>query len=128
MGGIISSLAHDDPYHLWHHHFGYLSRNALHQAVSKVSGMPTVIVLPSLAPCKGCALGKMYDCLYAPLDKQATRPLALIHTDVVGPMPVEPCSWSCYILIFIDHFFGYALVAFIHTKDAVPQHFHSMIS
>ena len=90
--------------------------------------MPTVIVPPSLAPCKGCALGKMDDCPYAPLDKWATRLLALIHTDVVGPMSVEPRSQSQYILTFIDDFSGYALVAFICTKDAVPQHFCSMVS
>ena len=83
MGGIISSLAQDDSYHLWHHCFGHLFRNALHQAVSKVSGMPTVVVSSSLAPCKGCALGKMHDHPYAPLDKWATRLLALIYTDVV---------------------------------------------
>ena len=100
MSGIISSLAQDDSCHLWHHHFGHLSQNALCQAASKVSGMPTVIMPPSLAPCKGCALGKMHDCPYAPSDKQATRPLALVHTDVVGPMPVEPCSQSCYIFTF----------------------------
>ena len=43
-------------------------------------------------------------------------------------MPVKSCLQSCYILTFIDDFSGYALVAFIHTKNAVPQHFHSMVS
>ena len=128
MGSIISSLAWDDSYHLWHHCFGYLSRNALCQATSKISGIPTIVVPPSLAPCKGCALGKMHDHPYAPLDKWTTRPLALIHTDVVGPMPAKPHSWSHYILTFIDNFSGYALVAFIHTKNAVLQHFCSMVS
>ena len=98
------------------------------QAMSKVSSMPTVIVPPSLAPCKGCALGKMHDHPYAPSDRQATRLLALVHTDVVGSMPVEPCLWSYYILTFIDDFSGYALVAFLHTKDVVLQHFHNMVS
>ena len=122
MGGIISSLAQDDSYHLWYHYFGHLSRNALYQATSKVSGIPTVIISPSLAPCKGCALGKMYDCPYALLDKWATRPLALVHTNVVGPMPMKPHLQSYCILTFIDNFSGYALVAFICTKDTVPQH------
>ena len=128
MGDIISSLAQNDSYYLWHHCFGHLSKNALCQAASKVSGISTVIMPPFLAPCKGCALGKMHDHPYAPSDKWATRPLALVHTDVVGPMPVEPCSQSQYILTFIDNFSGYALVAFICTKDAVLQHFHSMVS
>ena len=90
MGVLISSLAQDNSYHLWHHHFGHLSRNALCQAMLKVSGMPNVIVPPSLAPCKGCALGKMHDRPYALSDKWATRLLALVHTDVIGPIPVKP--------------------------------------
>ena len=128
MGGIISSLAQDDSYHLWHHCFGHLSRNALCQAVSKVSDMPTVIVPPFLASCKKYALGKIHDHSYAPLDKQTTRPLALVHTNVVGPIPIKPHLWSCYILTFINNFFDYALVEFICTKDTIPQHFHSMVS
>ena len=128
MGGIISSLAQDDSYHLWHQHFEHMSRNALRQATSQVSGMPTLVVPSSLAPCKGCTLGKMHDRSYTPSDKRSTRPLALVHTDVVGPMPVEPRSRSRYILTFIDDFSDYALVAFIRTKDAVPPHFHSMVS
>ena len=128
MDSIISSLAWDDSHHLWHHCFGHLSRNVLYQAASKVSDIPTVIMPPSLAPCKGCALEKMHDYPYAPLDKWAIKPLALVHTDVVGPMSIEPCSQFCYILTFIDNFSGYALVAFICTKDTVPQHFCSMVS
>ena len=90
--------------------------------------MPAIVIPSSLAPSKGCALGKMHDHPYTPSDKWSTRPLALVHTDVVGPMPVEPRSQSCYILIFVDDFSGYALVAFIHTKDAVSQYFRSMVS
>ena len=52
--------------------------------------MPTIIVPPSLAPYKGCALGKMHDRPYAPSDKQATRLLVLVNTDVVEPVPVKP--------------------------------------
>ena len=128
MDGIISSLAWDDSYHLWHQCFGHMSRNVLCQAVSQVSGMPTIVVPSSLAPCKGCTLGKMHDRPYAPSDKQSTRPLALVHIDVVGPMLVEPRSRSHYILTFIDDFSDYALVTFIHIKDAVLQHFRSMVS
>ena len=43
-------------------------------------------------------------------------------------MPVEPCSCSRYLLTFIDDFSGYAFVMFVCTKDAVLQHFRSMVS
>ena len=41
-------------------------------------------------------------------------------------MPVEPCSCAKYVLTFIDDHSGYALVVFIHNKDAIAQHFQSM--
>ena len=71
-------------------------------------------------------MGKMADQPFLSSDKRATRPLALVHMDLIGPMPVEPCSCAKYVLTFIDNHSGYALVAFIHNKDATAQHFQSM--
>ena len=59
-------------------------------------------------------------------DKRAAQPLVLVHTDLIGPMPVEPHSYAKYVLIFIDDYSGYALVVFIHNKDTTAQHFQSM--
>ena len=71
-------------------------------------------------------MGKMADQPFLSSDKRATRPLALVHMDLIGPMPVEPCSCAKYVLTFIDNHSGYALVAFIHNKDTTAQHFQSM--
>ena len=46
--------------------------------------------------------------------------------DLINPMPVEPHLHAKYVLIFIDIHSGYALVIFIHNKDATAQHFQSM--
>ena len=71
-------------------------------------------------------MGKMADRPFLSSDKRAARPLALVHTDLIGPMPVEPRSCAKYVLTFIDDHSGYALVAFIRNKDATAQHFKSM--
>ena len=71
-------------------------------------------------------MGKMANRPFLSSDKRATRPLALVHTDLIGPMPVEPCSHAKYVLTFIDDHSGYALVAFIRNKDATAQRFQSM--
>ena len=70
---------------------------------------------------------KMADRPFLSSDKRATQPLALVYMDLIGPMPVEPCSHAKYVLTFIDDHSGYALVVFIHNKDATAQHFQSMI-
>jgi len=128
MDGSINSLAKEDSYDLWHHHLGHPSKNALCAAPSHVTGMPSVALPDTDTPCKGCTLGKMHDHSYPPSEKRATRPLGLVHLDLVGPMPTESRSCARYVLTFIDDHSGFAVVAFLCTKDAVSQHFKSMVS
>ena len=126
MNGVLSSLAEQDSYDLWHTHFGHLSKNALLQASLHITGLSTIFVPASSPSCKGCAMGKMANQPFLSSDKRANQPLALVHMDLIGPMPVETHSRVKYVLTFIDDHFAYALVAFIHNKDATAQHFQSM--
>ena len=66
---VSYSLVKEDSYELWHQRFGHLSRNALCQAPSRVTGLPTIILPDFIPPCKGCALGKMHDRSYPPTGK-----------------------------------------------------------
>jgi len=126
--GSIHLLAKEDSYNLWHHCLGHPSKNALHAAPSHVTGMPSVALLDTDTSCKGCTLGKMHDRPYPPSGKCATHPLGLVHSDLVGPIPTESRSCACYVLTFIDDHSGFAVVVFLRTKDAVSQHFKSMVS
>ena len=121
-------LVKEDSYELWHQCFGHIAKNALRQAPFHVTGLPTVVAPIDPFPCKGCALGKMHDRSYPASGKQATRPLGLVHTDLVGPMPMESRTRTYYVLTFIDNYSGYALIAFIRNKDATSQHFKAMVS
>ena len=126
--GLVNSLVKEDSYELWHQRFGHIAKNALRQAPFHVNGLPTVVAPIDASPCKGCALGKMHDRSYPASGKRATRPLGLVHTDLVGPMPTESQTCARYVLTFVDDFSGYALVAFICNKDATSQHFKAMVS
>ena len=126
MNDVLSSLARQDSCDLWYTCFGHLSKNTLQQAPLHVTGLSTISIPASLPSCKGYAMGKMADQPFLSSDKRATRPLALIHMDLIGPMPVEPCSHAKYVFTFIDDHSGYALVAFICNKDTTAQHFQSM--
>ena len=66
---VLYSLVKEDSYELWHQHFGHLSRNALCQASSRVTGLPFIILPDSIPLYKGCALGKMHDHSYPPSGK-----------------------------------------------------------
>ena len=60
--------------------------------------------------------------------KQASCPLALVHTDLIGHMPTEPCSHARYILTFIDDCTGYALLSFLWAKSDCLSNFCNMVS
>jgi hypothetical protein len=96
--GLVNSLVKEIFYELWHQRFGHPSKNALRQAPPHVTGLPTVVLPETSTPCKDCALGKMHDRSYPPSGKQATHPLSLVHTDLVGPIPTESRSRACYVL------------------------------
>jgi len=70
----------------------------------------------------------MHDHPYPPSGKHATCPLGLVHSDLIGPMPMESRSCARYVLTFIDDHSGFAVVVFLRTKDAVSQHFKLMVS
>ena len=126
--GLVNSLVKEDSYELWHQCFGHISKNALRQAPFHVTCLPTANAPVNTSPYKGCILGKMHDRSYSASGKRATRPLGLVHTDLVGPMPTESHTCARYVLTFIDDFSGYVLVAFIRSKDATSQHFQAMVS
>ena len=111
--GSIASLADQQSYSIWHQRFGHTSRNALRHAHKQLSGVPLLEISPFHPSCHGCAMGKMSDHPFPGSSKHATCPLTLVHTDLVGPFPVEPRSRAHYILTFIDDYTGYALVAFL---------------
>ena len=109
----LASLMDNCSYSIWHQHFGHTSSNALCHTHKQLSNILLFNILPSHPPCKGCAVGKMLDCSFPGSDKRASCPLALIHTDLIAPMPVELHSYAQYILTFIDDHIGYALLAFL---------------
>ena len=113
MTGIVAFLADDCSYHIWHQYFGHTSWNALCHASTHLSGVPSLTLPADLAPCKGCQIGKMPDCAFPVSGKRASYPLALVHTDLIDPMPREPHSCARYILTFIDDYTGYALLSFL---------------
>ena len=129
MLGIIASLADDYIYHIWHQHFGHTFQTALCHASTHLSGAPSLTLPTDIAPCKGCQIRKMMpDHTFPASGKWASCPLDWVHTDLIGPMPIKPCSHARYILTFIDDCTGYALLSFLQVKLDCLSNFHNMVS
>ena len=128
MLGLFASLADNRSYQVWHQRFGHTSRNALCHASTHLSSVPSLSLPKDLPPCKGCQIGKMPDHAFPASEKWALRPLALVHADLMGPMPTEPRSHAQYILTFIDDHTGYALLSFLWAKSDCIANFRNMVS
>ena len=92
MSGIVASLADDHSYHIWYQHFGHASWNALCHASTHLTSVPLLTLPSNLTPWKGYQIEKMPDCAFPASSKWASCPLALVYIDLIGPMPMEPCS------------------------------------
>ena len=119
----VVSLSPENSYQLWHEQLRHTSKNALKAASQNLKGVPSLSIPSTTSPCKGCQLGKQTECTYPDSSKHAQRPLALVHMDLIGPMPVELRDRKCYILMFVNDFSGFAL----HNKDDASQSFIDMV-
>ena len=91
---------------LWHQRFG----NANYKQMAKVSKLKAVIGLPKFGKikknvCGPCQLGKQTKSTHPKVNVVATsRPLELLHVDLMGPMRTESMGGKRYIMVVVDDF------------------------
>ena len=108
---------------LWHLRFNHLNQDDLQKMErnQSVRGLDIVGGRPVKGNCVGCALGKQHrEKLVAVSERRVTKPLELIHSDLVGPMEVESFqTHRKYILTFIDDSTRRSWIYLLKTKDEV---------
>lgn len=94
--------------HLWHERFGHLGNDNLARFTSMVSGISITAdefktaAAGADSACEPCALGKQHRSPFKTSTSAATRPLALVHTDVCGPLPVSSLGGNNYFVTLLD--------------------------
>lgn len=95
---------------LWHERFGHLGYDNLARLPSMVSGIHIsadefkAAATDEDVVCEPCALGKQHRSPFKPSSSKATRPLALVHTDVCGPLPVLSHGGNNYFVTILDDY------------------------
>ncbi|MCO5581806.1 hypothetical protein L7F22_035695 [Adiantum nelumboides] len=83
---------------------------------SLVEGLPTV--RSPTGVCEPCQLGKQHRVAFPKqASTRASAPLALVHTDLCGPMSTSSLSGLCYMLVLVDDFSRYTWVSFLKLKS-----------
>ena len=118
---MVEALAarFQDEAKLWHQRLGHLSygtmaRRVRDQAVTGMRVTATELQAKTRKTCKTCVLAK-----HAESNSRAKAPLALIHSDFMGPMKPKSAGGNVYILTAVDDYSGYAqIVPLKHKNEA----------
>ena len=108
---------------LWHQWLGHAS----HKQLEKISKCDAVIGLPKFEKtekciCGPCQMGKQVKSKHPSVTEvQTSRPLELLHTDLMGPTRVQSLSGKKYILVVVDDFIRYTWVVLLRDKAEAPE-------
>jgi hypothetical protein len=110
---------------LWHHRFSHLNYNDVKEMYQKgkVIGM---IIQSNTKPdpiCESCIFGKQRRHHIPKTASRKTTLLALVHTDLKGPLPVESLEGHKYWQAFVDDNSRWLTVAFLKRKTQALQSF-----
>ena len=109
---------------LWHQQLGHTS----HKQLEKIFKCDTVIGLPKFKKiekciCGPCQMGKQVKSKHPSLTEvETSRPLELLHIDLMGPIRVQSFGGKKYILVVVDDFTRYTwVVVLLRDKVEAPE-------
>ena len=113
---------------LWQHRMGHAS----YKHLSIGSKHKSVLGIPKLnrvnnVVCGPCQLEKQTKAKHPGIQTSATsRPLELLHLDLVGPTRTKSLSGKRYIMVLVDDFTRYTWVILQKSKSDAPEHIKAL--
>jgi transposase InsO family protein len=108
---------------LWHRRMGHLHYRALARLPSMVTGAKLAagaVEDAASQPCEPCILGKQDRRPFKQSERATSKPLELVHMDVVGPISLPTLDNARYVLTVLDDYSGFCAVETVASKAAVP--------
>uniref|UniRef100_A0A1Y1LS02 Endonuclease n=1 Tax=Photinus pyralis TaxID=7054 RepID=A0A1Y1LS02_PHOPY len=94
---------------LWHIKLGHASVEYLKKLQKSETKLRNIKFDESILDCEACVMAKMQNQSYSEVRIRANRPLARIHTDVMGPIkPESHPGGNNYVIVFVDDYSRYA--------------------
>ena len=116
----------------WHKRMAHVSDKTLQRTAPMVHGMD--LSTPSGAKeaiCEDCSIGKSCR-THRPTanaeSRNSTKPLELVHADIVGPIKPISLAGKKYFIPLYDDSSGVSLVRFLKTKDGAGAAIKDMIT
>lgn len=115
---------------LWHRRLGHLNFRDL-RYLSNSGLISGVSANQAQELCESCIYGKQHRLPFYKNDKRATKPLELVHSDVVGPITPVSHDNKSYFVTFLDDYTHFCYVYPIASKAEVFEKFkeyHALVT
>ena len=117
----------DDPW-LWHRRLGHANMKLIKNLSAKdhVRGIPKLNYQKDHI-CDACEIGKQIRATHKAKSMISTsRPLELLHMDLVGPVPVQSLGGNSYTLVIVDDYSRYTWTEFLKAKSDAFESFSAL--
>ncbi|WP_281284697.1 DDE-type integrase/transposase/recombinase, partial [Cobetia crustatorum] len=111
-------MVQTDETELWHKRLGHVHYRNLFRLSKRelIRGLPKLQKVDKI--CGECQLGKQIRSSHKKVNSNTTsRPLELLHMDLIGPTRTESRGGKKYILVIVDDFTRFTWVSFLKDKS-----------
>jgi transposase InsO family protein len=124
IGNEKCCLGKEDESWLWHRRMGHMHFDNLVKVNKReaVREMPQ-ITKPTNTLCKHCQQGKKTKTRFKSKEYSTTRPLEIVHTDLVGPTTTKGLKGERYFMLLVDDYTRMTVVFFLKNKSEAFENF-----
>ena len=106
--------------HASYKHLSIVSKHELVLGIPKLNSVSNVV-------CGPCQLGKQMKAKHPGTQTSTTsRPLELLHLDLMGLTRIESLSGKRYIMVVVDDFTRYTWVILLRSKSDAPEYIEAL--
>ena len=108
--------------HASYKHLSIVSKHESVLGIPKLSRMSNVV-------CGSCQLGKQTKAKHPGTQTSGiSRPLELLHLDLMGPTRTESLGGKRYIMVVVDDFTRYTWVILLRSKSDTLEHIETLFT
>jgi hypothetical protein len=124
IGNEKCFLGKEDESWLWHIRMGHMHFDNLVK-VNKREAVREIpqITKPTNTLCKHCQQGKQTKTRFKSKEYSTTKPLEIVHTDLVGPTTTKGLKGERYFMLLVDDYTRMTAVCFLKNKSEAFENF-----
>jgi hypothetical protein len=125
IGNEKCFLGKEDESWLWHRRMGHIHFDNLVKFIKREEVREiTQITKPTNTLCKHCQQGKKTKTRFKSKEYSTTRPLEIVHINLVGPTTTKGLKGEKYFMLLVDDYTIMIVVFFLRNKSKAFENFN----